>query len=51
MLITALLVMRVEDLGDRDVPEGAVIDADEHLPIIPAETAQPVPSTGLIDRE
>ncbi|MDX6446552.1 MAG: maltose/moltooligosaccharide transporter [Blastocatellia bacterium] len=50
MLIAALLVLRVQDLGDRQVPEDAVINADEHLPIIPAETAQPVPSTGLIDR-
>jgi hypothetical protein len=51
MLIAALLVLRVQDLGDRQVPEDAVIEADEHLPIIPAESAQPVPSTGLIDRE
>ena len=51
MLIAALLVMRVQDVGDRDVPEDVVISADEHLPIIPPETAQPVPSTGLIDHE
>src|SRR6267143_2349457 len=51
MLIAALLVMRVRDVADRDVPEDAVIEADEHLPIIPAESAQPVPSTGLIDKE
>jgi maltose/moltooligosaccharide transporter len=51
MLIAALLVLRVQDLGDRDVPEDVVIAADEHLPIIPAGTAQPVPSTGLIDEK
>src|SRR5258708_38448090 len=43
MLIAALLVMRVQDVGDRDVPEDVAISADEHLPIIPPETAQPVP--------
>ena len=51
MLIAALLVMRVDDLGDRNVPEDVVIEADEHLPIIPPESVQPVPSTGLIDEE
>jgi maltose/moltooligosaccharide transporter len=51
MLIAALLVSRVQDLGDRQVPEDAVINADEHLPIIPPGTAQPVPSTGLIDEK
>ena len=51
MLIAALLVLRVQDLGDRDVPEDAVLAADEHLPIIPPESVQPVPSTGLIDAQ
>ena len=47
-IATAALLVARGGSGDRDVPEGAVIDADEHLPIIPAETAQPVPSTGLL---
>ena len=51
MLIAALLVLRVQDLGDRDVPEDAVLAADEHLPIILTESVQPVPSNGLIDAQ
>jgi maltose/moltooligosaccharide transporter len=49
MLLAALLVMRVKDVADRDVPERAVIHGDEHAPLIPQNSAQPVPSTGLID--
>jgi maltose/moltooligosaccharide transporter len=45
MLIAALLVARVRELGGTET----VIEADEHVPIIPAESVQPVPSTGLID--
>jgi maltose/moltooligosaccharide transporter len=44
MLIAALLVTRVQDVGD--VPHGAVIDADEHELFLVPESAQPVPSTG-----
>ncbi len=32
-----------------DVPEGAVIDADEHEPFGVQGSVQPVPSTGLVD--
>ena len=42
---------RVHDAGDRDVDEGAVIDADEHEPFGIQQSAQPVPSTGLVDEE
>jgi maltose/moltooligosaccharide transporter len=49
MLLAALLVTRVRDVADSDVPERAVIRGDEHLPLIPQGSAQPVPSTGLID--
>jgi maltose/moltooligosaccharide transporter len=45
----ALLVLRVDDVGERDVPEAAVIQADEHEPFLVPESIQPVPSTGLID--
>jgi maltose/moltooligosaccharide transporter len=47
MLLAALLVMRVRDVGD--VPQQAVIAGDEHEPFIPQGSVQPVPSTGLID--
>jgi maltose/moltooligosaccharide transporter len=49
MLIAALLVLRVEDAGDRAV--GDVIRGDEAEPILVQESAQPVPSTGLIDEK
>src|SRR5438874_663976 len=51
LLIAALLVFRVQDLGDRDVPEADVIRGDEAEPILVQGSAQPVPSTGLIDDE
>jgi maltose/moltooligosaccharide transporter len=51
MLIAALLVTRVRDVADIDVPEDVVIKGDEHVPFITPESAQPVPSTGLIDKE
>jgi maltose/moltooligosaccharide transporter len=49
LLVAALMVTRVTDVADADVPERAVIRGDEHTPIIPQGSAQPVPSTGLID--
>ena len=49
MLLAAILVTRVRDEGRRDVPERAVIEGDEHTPLVTAQSAQPVPSTGLID--
>jgi maltose/moltooligosaccharide transporter len=51
MIIAALLVTRVRDVADLDVPADVVIAADEEEPIIPAEGVQPVPSTGLIDKD
>jgi len=51
MILAALLVTRVRDVADLDVPEAAVIAADEHEPLIPVEGVQPVPSSGLIDKE
>jgi maltose/moltooligosaccharide transporter len=50
MLLAALLVTRIVDVADRDVPEDAVIRADEHELFIVPEAVQPVPSTGLIDK-
>ncbi|MEJ7709945.1 MAG: hypothetical protein WKF84_08815 [Pyrinomonadaceae bacterium] len=49
MLIAALLVVRVEDVADRDVNERAVIALDREQVLTTAGSAQPVPSTGLID--
>jgi hypothetical protein len=46
-----LLVARVRDVADKDVPEAAVIRADEYEPYGVQESAQPVPSTGLIDEK
>ncbi len=51
MLIAAALVTIVRDVADEDVPEAEVLAADAHEPLIPPLTAQPVPSTGLIDKE
>jgi maltose/moltooligosaccharide transporter len=51
MLLAALLVMRVRDVADVAAADDAVIDADEQEPFTLAEGAQPVPSTGLIDKQ
>ncbi len=50
MLIAAACVSLVRDVAD-DVPARAVIRGDEHEPLIPQGSAQPVPSTGLIDNK
>jgi maltose/moltooligosaccharide transporter len=50
MLLAALLVARVQDVHG-DVPGAAVLRADEHEPFVPQQSAQPVPSTGLVDKE
>jgi len=50
LLIAAALVIRVRDVADRSVTERDVIRADEYEPILVQESAQPVPSTGLIDK-
>ena len=48
LLVAAALVARVRDVAQRTSPE-AVIAADEREPFTIPESAQPVPSTGLID--
>jgi len=50
MLIAAVSVLIVRDEGDR-TPVGDVIRGDEHEPLTTQMTAQPVPSTGLLDDE
>jgi maltose/moltooligosaccharide transporter len=49
LLVAALMVTRVNDVGEPDVPEEAVIEADQHEPLTVQESAQPVPSSGLED--
>jgi maltose/moltooligosaccharide transporter len=51
LLLAALLVSRVRDDADKNVPEGAVLQADAHEAFGVQESAQPVPSTGLIDEK
>jgi maltose/moltooligosaccharide transporter len=51
MLLAAALVTLVRDVADRDVPEKAVLEADEKELFTIPESVQPVPSTGLIDKE
>ncbi len=48
-IIAAILVVRVHDVYEHKVPVEAVIHADEHELLSTAVTAQPVPSTGLVD--
>ena len=49
MLVAAACVTFVRDVGDRDVPEARVIDSDAHERLAVQGSAQPVPSSGLID--
>jgi maltose/moltooligosaccharide transporter len=51
MLVAAALVTLVRDVADVNVPEAAVIDADEHELLTVTGSVQPVPSSGLIDKE
>jgi len=48
LLVAALCVSLVRDVADR-VPEASVIRGDEHVPLTTQGSAQPVPSTGLVD--
>ena len=47
--VAALLTARVRDVAGRGVPEEAVIRSDEEEVLLTQGTAQPVPSTGLVD--
>lgn len=49
LLVAAALVMFVRDVADQAVPVAAIIAGDEHEALLTQGTAQPVPSTGLID--
>jgi maltose/moltooligosaccharide transporter len=49
LLVAAACVARVRDVGSRDVPERAVILADAQERLTVQGSAQPVPSSGLVD--
>jgi maltose/moltooligosaccharide transporter len=51
MLIAAALVTIVRDVGSEDVPEDLVIEADQEEFMTVQQSAQPTPSTGLIDKD
>ena len=51
LLLAALSVLLVKDVADKNVPEAAVIAGDSSELLTTQESAQPVPSTGLIDEE
>jgi maltose/moltooligosaccharide transporter len=50
LLVAAALVLVVRDVADR-APERDVIESDRHEHFVPQGSAQPVPSTGLIDEK
>lgn len=49
LFAAAAAVGLVQDVGARDVPEAAVIAGDAHEPFTVQGSAQPVPSSGLVD--
>jgi maltose/moltooligosaccharide transporter len=51
LLLAAVSVLFVQDAGGADVTKRAVLDADESELFTVQESAQPVPSTGLIDEQ
>ena len=51
LAFAAISVLLVQDVVDKNVPEAAVIEADEHELLSVPGSVQPVPSTGLIDEK
>src|SRR6185312_2941289 len=51
LTLAAISVLLVKDVADKNVPEEAVIEADQHELFTVPESVQPVPSTGLIDEK
>jgi maltose/moltooligosaccharide transporter len=51
LALAAISVLLVKDVADKNIPEEAVIEADEHELFTVPESVQPVPSTGLIDEK
>jgi maltose/moltooligosaccharide transporter len=50
LLLAAVLVTLVHDVADQSSP-ATIIAADEHEPFVVPESAQPVPSAGLMDKK
>ncbi len=51
LLLAAISVLLVKDVADKNVPETAVVAGDSRELLTTQESAQPVPSTGLIDED
>jgi maltose/moltooligosaccharide transporter len=51
LLLAAISVLLVKDVADKNVPEVAVVAGDSSELLTTQESAQPVPSTGLIDED
>jgi maltose/moltooligosaccharide transporter len=51
LLLAAISVLLVKDVADKNVPETAVVAGDSSELLTTQESAQPVPSTGLIDED
>src|ERR1041385_7843264 len=51
LTIAAISVLLVKDVADKNVPEAAVVAGDSSELFTTQESAQPVPSTGLIDED
>src|SRR6266516_2857397 len=51
MLIAAMLVTLVNDVAEREAPANAVLAGDAHEMFTVSESVQPVPSTGLVDKD
>jgi maltose/moltooligosaccharide transporter len=51
MLIAAMMVTFVSDVAEREAPPEVVLAADAHQLFTVSESAQPVPSTGLNNKE
>jgi len=47
LLAAAALVGIVDDRGGREIPESAIVRADQVEPLLVPESAQPVPSSGM----
>jgi maltose/moltooligosaccharide transporter len=51
LLIAAMLVTLVSDVAEREAPANAVLAGDAHEIFTVPESVQPVPSTGLVDKD
>jgi maltose/moltooligosaccharide transporter len=49
LVAAAACLLLVRDVADDPIPESAVIRGDEYESVLVQQSAQPVPSTGLVD--